>query len=509
MLVGDQSETIRFLKKVSPADGSEVELVSTHASLIFLARDRALKLKRAVRYPYLNFSSPERRLACCRAELELNRRTAPQLYLAVRTITREADGRLAFDGAGTLVDAVVEMRRFSQENLFDTMAQKGALTPQLMTDLARQIAKFHKSAAISFTHGGVAGISAVLDINDRALRGISLVTAEEARSFAASFRQALIRHSDRLEARRRAGKVRRCHGDLILRNICLIDSLPTLFDCLEFNEDLATIDVLYDLAFLLMDLWHRDQRELANIVFNRYLDECEEMDGLPLLPFFMAIRAAVRAHVTATQALDAAGDAAGVLLTEARAYFGLATSLLSHVDPLLLAVGGFSGSGKSTVASLVAPHIGPAPGARTLNSDRIRKRVHGVRAEERLPESAYRPEISEMVYETLRREAAEVLTMGSGVVIDAVFDRPDERRAIQNVVAAAGIPFHGIWLEAPTETLLLRMEARRSNPSDATAEVLAAQLRRDIGEIVWQRIDASGDPAETRRTILASLSIPS
>ena len=293
----------------------EVEIVTTHASLVFLAGDRAFKLKRAVRYPYLDFSTPERRLDACRTELELNRRTAPSLYLGVRTITREADGRLAFDGRGPLVDAVVEMRRFGQEHLFDAMAQKGALTPLLLTELARRIAAFHKSAAVSFEHGGAAGIAAVLDINDRALRGTTLVGTEVAKAFADSFRQALAAHSERLEARRKAGKVRRCHGDLILRNICLVDGEPTLFDCLEFDEALATIDVLYDLAFLLMDLWHRDQRRLANIVFNRYLDECDETDGLPLVPFFMAIRAAVRAHVTAAQADDDRGRRSGAPLS--------------------------------------------------------------------------------------------------------------------------------------------------------------------------------------------------
>src|SRR5829696_8173972 len=354
-----------------------------------LRGDRVLKLKRAVCLPYLDFSTAERRLAACQAELRLNRRTAPNLYLGVRRITRETDGRLALDGAGCLVDAVVEMRRFAQEALFDNMARRGALTPALMTDLARRIASFHRDAVVSFDQGGAAGIAAVLKINDQALRATSLVSAEAAEAFAEAFRRSFERHSDLLEVRRKAGKVRRCHGDLILRNICLLDGAPTLFDCIEFDDALATIDVLYDVAFLLMDLWHQDQRDLANLAFNRYLDECEETDGVGLVPFFMAIRAAVRAHVTATQAADASSTAAAPLLAEAQAYFDLALSLLRGASPKLLAIGGLSGSGKSTVAALVAPHLGAAPGARILNSDRIRKRLHGVSAETRLPESAY------------------------------------------------------------------------------------------------------------------------
>ncbi len=155
MLVGEQPDVVQFLGSVPEAGGRDVEIVSTHASLVFLAGDRAFKLKRAVRYPYLDFSTPEKRLEACRTELDLNRRTAPKLYLGVRTITREADGRLAFDGAGPLVDAVVEMRRFDQDHLFDAMAQRGALTPPLLAELARRIAAFHRAAAISSAHGGV------------------------------------------------------------------------------------------------------------------------------------------------------------------------------------------------------------------------------------------------------------------------------------------------------------------------------------------------------------------
>ena len=493
---------------IFPPPGEEkVELISTHASLIFLVGDRAFKLKRAVRYPYLDFSTPEKRLACCRAELELNRRTAPQLYLRVRAITRRADGRLEFDGTGPLVDAVVEMRRFGQDALFDTLARKGALTKQHMSALAREIVQLHHNAAVSFEHGGAAGIAAVLDINDRGLRGTTLVGKEAADRFADLFRTALKRHSDLLEQRRRAGKVRRCHGDLILRNICLVDGVPTLFDCLEFDEALATTDVLYDLAFLLMDLWHRDQRELANFLYNRYLDECDEADGLPLVPFFMAIRAAVRAHVTAAQADAASPAAEEPLRNEALAYFHLAIDLMKDADPVLVAIGGFSGSGKSTVASLVAPELGVPPGARTLNTDRIRKRMHSVQAEAHLSEAAYRPGVSERVYAGLRHEAAQVLAAGCAVVADAVFDRAAEREAIEAVAGAAAVPFHGFWLDAPAPVLVTRVAARQHDPSDATAEVVAAQVKRTCGEIVWQRIDALAGPAQIRFAILAALEL--
>jgi uncharacterized protein len=506
MIVEDQSEAVAFLRRQAGALGP-VEAVSTHISMVFLAGDRAFKLKRAVRFPYVDFSQAERRLASCEAELQLNRRTAPRMYLAVRRITREDDGRLELDGAGRLVDAVVEMRRFAQEDLFDNMAQRGALTPALMTDVARRIAAFHRDAAVQRQHGGAAGIRTVLDVNDRSLRAASLVPPATADAFAEAFRRALERHADLLEARRHAGKVRRCHGDLILRNICLFDGEPTMFDCIEFDEGLATIDVLYDVAFLLMDLWHRNRRGLANLVLNRYLDECDETDGLGLVPFFMALRAAIRAHVTAAQAANASSEAALALLREARAYFDLALSCLRGADATLVAIGGLSGTGKSTVAALIAPCLGAVPGARVVNSDRIRKRLHGVSAETRLPEPAYRPGMSETVYDALRSEAARTLATGCSVIADAVFDRPAERAAVEAVAAEAGAPFQGFWLEAPEATLLPRVSRRRNDPSDATVEVLRAQARRDCGEISWRRLDAEADAQATKGIILAQMGI--
>lgn len=494
MIVEEQTETIRFLKRILSVH-APVEIISTHASMIFLTGRSVYKLKQAVRYPYLDYSTPQRRHIACSAEFRLNSRTAPDLYVGVRTITRDQHGDLTLDGTGDMVDAVVEMHRFEDECLFDRMSRDGRLTPALLSDLAHRIAVFHQEASVSLDHGGTEGIAGVLDINDRALRATGLVSEDAAIAFSEKFRKALSHHSQVLEARRISGKVRRCHGDLILRNICLWHGTPTLFDCIEFDENLATIDVLYDLAFLLMDLWRGDQRQLANILLNRYLDEADETDGLGLVPFFMAIRATVRAHVTAAQAQHAPADTAEGLLQEARQYFNLAESLLASSPPSFVAVGGFSGSGKSLIASLLAPHIGPAPGARILNSDRIRKRIHGVPAETRLPEAAYRSEVSECVYMTLRQEAVCALRAGSAVLVDAVFDRADEREKVEQIALECHVPFSGYWLDASTDLRASRVSARRNDPSDATTEVVRLQSERDIGEIGWLKIDAAREPA--------------
>jgi aminoglycoside phosphotransferase family enzyme/predicted kinase len=500
----NEQEVLRFVER-EVGGSNDVDVITTHASIIVLAGDRAYKLKRHVRFPYLDYSTPERRLAACRTEYELNKRTAPEIYVGVHEVTCDADGKLAWTGEGLLVDAVLEMRRFDQDCLFDHMARRGALTPAIATETARRIAEFHKEATVSFDRGGMQGIAAVLDINDQSLRATDLVSAEEADAFLAQFQQGLERHGRLLEERRRTGKVRRCHGDLTLRNICLFDGRPTLFDCIEFDESMATTDILYDIAFLLMDLWHRDQRTLANIVLNRYLDECDETDGLALVPYFMAIRATVRAHVTAAQAKNSDPDAVPGLMHEARHYYELAQSLLVPSPPVLVAIGGFSGTGKSTVASLVAPDLGPAPGARVLNSDRIRKQIHGVPVDQKLPPSSYSVERSAEVYETLDHEAGRVLASGYAAIADAVFARPDERDRIERVAQDARAPFHGFWLHAPVDTLTARVTARRGGPSDATAEVVHMQFAREAGLIAWTQVDASRDAGQSRDQILCTL----
>ncbi len=507
MIVEDQSRAEAFLKQQQARldTTGNAAVVTTHISKVFLAGGRAFKLKRAVRFAYVDFSTPELRLAACERELALNRRTAPSLYLGVRRITRAADGTIDFDAGGTLIDAVVEMRRFDQACLFDALALRGALTERMIADLAHRIAAFHATAEISTTGGGAAGMEAVLDINERSMRATGLALPDAVDDISSRFRAALRRHDALLDRRRDAGKVRRCHGDLILRNICLMDGMPMLFDCLEFNEDLATIDVLYDLAFLIMDLLHRGQAGHANVLFNRYLDEADESDGLALVAFFTAVRAAVRAHVTAAQVRETAQAGVGPVAGEAADYFSLASTLLARPAPSLLAIGGRSGTGKSTIAAALAPMLGLAPGARVLSSDRIRKRLHGVRPERRLPPDAYAPEVSARVYAAMRDEALRAVRAGSGAIADAVFDRQEDRDAIESVAREAGVPFHGVWLDAPVGTAAARIESRRDNPSDATVEVLHRQLQHDPGTVAWYKIDAGRTVSAIVADALASI----
>jgi len=296
-----------------------------------------------------------------------------------------------------------------------------------------------------------------------------------------------------LDRRRATGKVRRCHGDLHLRNVCLFEGRPTLFDCLEFSDELASVDVLYDLAFLLMDLEHRGLADFANLTLNRYLDLTGEDDGLAAMPLFLSLRAAIRAHVTATAMERAAGfGAKPEMAAEACRYLDLAAQFLQPRSCRLVAIGGLSGSGKSTLAAALAPGLG----ARVLRSDVIRKRLFGVAPETHLPASAYTSEESRRVYQTLRRQAGDALAAGYSVIIDAVSLKPAERRSFAAVAEAAGVPFSGLWLAAPAATMEGRLRARRHDPSDASPEVLAQQLRQDPGPMDWVRVDAGTGSAD-------------
>jgi hypothetical protein len=453
----------------------------------------AYKLKRAVVFDYLDFSTVERRRACCDAELRLNRRTAPSLYRRVVPVTRDSSGSYALNGVGEPQDWLVVMNRFPQEALLDRLASAGALALDVMPPLADAIAQLHANAERRPDHGGWAGMSWVVDGNAAGLREFGGVFERAAvERLVDMTRDELSRHARLLDARRASGFVRQCHGDLHLRNVVLLDGQPTLFDGVEFNDEIACTDVLYDLAFLLMDLQRRGLPIHANRVWNRYLAETGELAGLQLLPLFLSCRAAVRAKTSATAgAVQSDRARRRDMERTAREYLALAEHFLSPPAPVLLALGGLSGSGKTTLAYELAPRLGAAPGAVVLRSDEIRKRLCGVPLLERLGPEGYAPPVTERVYRTLIERAVQVTGQGHTAIADAVFARPADRRAIAHAAQAAGVPFVGLWLEAPDDVLIARTAARQLDASDADAAVVARQREQGTGDIEWPRLDGA------------------
>jgi aminoglycoside phosphotransferase family enzyme/predicted kinase len=485
--------------------GAEVERITTHAAHVFLVGERAYKMKRAVRYSFLDFTTLEQRRRALEAELELNRRTAPMLYRRLLPVTAAEGDSLELAGAGQPVEWLLEMARFDQEARLDRIAARGELTPALVDDLAEEIAAFHAQAAVRTAYGGFAGMREVIEGNaeDFAALPEALFGSERTARLTARCRDELARRQVLLEQRRREGHVRHCHGDLHLANIVLLDGRPVLFDCLEFDAALASIDTLYDLAFLLMDLLHLELGALAQRLLNGYLDATWDDGGVALLPLFLACRAAIRAKVLGLAARSAheraakpgetraADGSAAPEVTEACDYLERALAYLDPPPARLVALGGVSGTGKSTLARALAPEFGPAPGAMVLRSDVVRKRLHGAAPGDRLPPAAYRKEASGAVYDALAGRAAVLVRAGHATIVDAVFLDPAERAQIERVALQAGVPFQGLWLSAPEDILVQRVAARRGDVSDATVDVLRQQLATDPGALTWPPLDVS------------------
>lgn len=508
----DQSEVIAFLSDPAAygAGVAEVRQIVTHGAVVFLAGAEVYKLKRAVRFPYMDFSTLARREAAVRAEVAINRRTAPELYLGEIPVVRGREGALAIGGEGEVVDWLVRMRRFDEAGLFDRLAARGALTPALIEALADAVVRFQEEAERRPAFGGAAGIARVLAENREGWEAAGAEVLDPGAIEEADRRGHLAFERTRtlLEARRQGGRVRHCHGDLHLRNICLIDGRPTLFDAIEFNDDIANVDTLFDFAFLVMDLVRVRLTDLANLVLNRYLDAACEYEGLAVLPLFLAARAGIRAQTEAAAArAQHETRHRHALVAEARRCLMLAAAFLEPPAPRLVAIGGLSGSGKSTLAQTLAPAIGMPPGAILLRSDIIRKRLHGVDPLARLQPSAYAPEVTARVYAELQARAARALAAGFPVVLDAVFARGPERAAAAALAEQQRVPFAGLWLEAPAELLLARVGARAHDASDATPEIVRRQLGYALEGLVWPRLDASGSPEDILAAARARLGI--
>jgi len=502
-----QQVVFDFLERPATYGGAPVKRIDTHAAAVFLGGDRVLKIKRAVRFPFLDYSTLAKRQAACAAEIQVNKPFAPAIYRGVVAITREPNGSLAIDGKGEPVEYAVDMRRFDETQTFDHLAPQGRIDSALADALARAVARAHAVAPVVMAADFVDELNEVIAQNDEELRASpDLFPTTDVGALTQAARAALTSVRPLLVARGRAGLVRRCHGDLHLGNIALLAGEPVLFDAIEFDPKIATGDVLYDLAFLLMDLIERGLTPAANIVLNRYLSEtqrADDLDALAALPLFLSLRAAIRAKVAAERR---AQDAPRVGATpNARAYFALAGRLLKPPKPRLIAVGGLSGTGKSLLARTLAADILPEPGAVVLRSDLERKALFSVAATDRLPEAGYAPDVTARVYAALADKARRVTAAGHSAIVDAVFAQAGERAQIAQ--AAAGASFHGLFLAADLATRLARVGGRKGDASDADAAVARRQEQYDLGALDWTIVDASDSPAETLRRAQAALAI--
>jgi aminoglycoside phosphotransferase family enzyme/predicted kinase len=506
--VESQEQVFALLGDPATHGGAPVRRIDTHAAAVFLAGGRALKVKRAVRFPFLDYSTLARRQAACENELAVNRPFASDLYRGVVAITREADGRLALAGIGTPVEWAVEMRRFDHTATLDHLADAGAIDDALADALGRAVAHAHAQAAPVAPAPWIAGLGSYIEEHAHAFAETpELFAAGEVATLTQASRAAYARVSPLLVERGRCGLIRRIHGDLHLGNIALIDGQPVLFDAIEFSELIGSGDLLYDLAFLLMDLVERGLGSAANIVLNRYLASTrrdQDLDALAALPLFLSVRAAIRARVTAARLEQAAAEARAAIAAAARGYFDWALRFIAPPAPVLLAVGGLSGTGKSALARALAPTMPPPPGAVLLRSDVARKALFATAETTALPTDAYRPAATARVYAGILDQARRVVAAGHSAIVDAVFARDSERAAAERSAAILGVEFRGLFLTADLATRIARVNARTGDASDADAAVAQAQQAYDLGQLHWTRIDANGSPQDTRARVVAA-----
>jgi hypothetical protein len=476
-------EIAAFLTDPATHGGAAVDTIETHGAVVVLGADAAYKLKKPVDLGFLDFTTVEKRCAALQAELDLNAPAAPQIYRRLAWITREPDG-LTFDGPGPRVEPVLVMARFDQDALYSRIAQAGGLGPVEARKLAAMARKSHKRASVSEDqdgHGRIRRVLAPLIDRLKAAAPGSAAVAAAAGDVEAAFDA----RRDVLNARAAGGFVRRCHGDLHLNNIVRLAGEPVPFDALEFDEDLATVDVLYDLAFLIADLARLGLRAEAAALAGQYLAGEEPgigAAGAALLDPFCAVRALVRALTSFSR--DGEGS------EEGRQWLDLAADFARPRPARLLAVGGLSGSGKSTLADALALELGGPAGLWVIKSDLERKAALGLDWDDRIPPDAYTHEAAGKVYERQRAKARAALEAGAPVILDAVHLNPEDRDAVVELALLTANPFIGIWLDADRKIMRDRVAARTNDPSDADVSVVEKQTAWDPGEIAWPRLDA-------------------
>jgi len=464
----------------------EIELIQTHISFVLLTGKYAYKVKKPMNFGFLDFSTLEKRQFFCQEELRLNRRLAPDLYLQILPIT-EVDRKFGFDVSPNIisnsepVEYAIQMLQFPQSNLLINLFEQNKLTIDQVIDIGKQLANFHQHAATSehiSSFGTKDAVRAVAEDNyQHTVKYIGLAQTQAQFDRTREYTEKFFAENAELFVDRIAqGKVKECHGDLHLKNICVYEDKIQIFDCIEFNEPFRNSDAIYDAAFLLMDLQYRGRRDLANAFLNNYLEQTGDYNAVPLLPLYCSMRAYIRAKVTSFL-LDDPGIPQPVkdrAKTEAAAYYKMAWEYTKPSQGKLILMSGLSGSGKSTVARELAQRID----AIHLRSDAIRKHLAGIDLMQRGGDAIYTPEMTAKTYSRLWEIGVLLASKGFNVILDAKYDRTALRAEAIDQATTHHIPIQIIYCHTELDLIKQRLSDRtaaNNDIADATTDLLASQ----------------------------------
>jgi hypothetical protein len=454
-----------------------IRMMQTHVSYVFLTGDYAYKVKKPVNFGFLDFSTLEARHHFCLEEIRMNQENAPELYLDVLPVTQSEEG-FVLNGTSQPVEYVLKMREFSQDDLFICMFEQNRLTQTYMEELGRIVAQFHATAKTNDyirTFGEVSQVRQAIDENyeqtEKYIGGPQTLSQfEQTRQFTDAF---FANEQELFNSRIQNNQIRECHGDLHLRNICLWHDKIQLFDRIEFNEPFRFVDVMYDIAFAVMDLEARGRKDLGNAFLNTYIEQTGDWEGLQVLPLYLSRQAYVRAKVTSFL-LDDPGvgqDSKEEALATAALYYKLAWDYTRSQKGQLILMSGLSGSGKTTVARHLARHLG----AIHLRSDAVRKHLAGIPLEQKGGTDLYTSQMSQKTYDRLLELGIKLANRGFPVILDAKYDRQAFRKEAIAQAQSYQVPVKIIYCTAPEDVVRDRLLSRTNDVSDATADLLTQQ----------------------------------
>lgn len=468
---------VEYPEEFYPQPPTPVQLIQTHISYVLLTGEFAYKIKKPLNFGFLDYSTLEARQHFCQEELRLNQRGAAEVYLEVVPITQTGD-HYQISGSGEVVEYAVKMRQFPQDTLLTNLFERGDLTPALVQKLAQVIAEFHNKTTTNDyirSFGEVSQVRQAFDENFEQTKQYigGPQTQQQFDETQAYCNRFFTEQAPLFRQRIEADRIRECHGDLHLRNIAYWNHKLLLFDCIEFNEPFRFVDVMYDVAYIVMDLEARKRPDLSTLFLNTYTEQTGDWAGLQVLPIYVSRQTYVRAKVTCFLLNDpGVPDAEKQVAAEtAGLYYRLAWDYTQTKQGRLLMMSGLSGSGKSTTARAIAEKIG----AIHIRSDAVRKHLGGVPLQEKGGADLYTPEMHQKTYGRLLELGLALAQQGYSVILDAKYDRQTWRQAVIEQAVAHNLPLQIVHCDAPIEVLRKRLQDRTGDIADATADLLAQQ----------------------------------